>query len=290
MRPDTRTCDAIDLFARLASRGRHDIPAASLRTQFGANVDFLLWQGALIAGRPLTNIVCPGCDEDHPVAIEFDSTIGRSSCFCPSAGRVLVEDCRLETFRVQTNWLARRAASVLEIAPSPPSRELMTDRVWWLGDRNVGSTKVSFALSLGIRGEAATDELTTGLKKRQPADLGILLTSQCMIPDAIGSASGYHPVDLGEVLRLDAQGIALDHARLGRWVRALLNQGKKSMAAHVGRPSVRERVLFIFGERRIRQLHYKSKSSEAKAIMEVWQSHFPDLKIPSLSAVRGHLP
>jgi hypothetical protein len=133
------------------------------------------------------------------------------------------------------------------------------------------------------------DALRTSLTRRKPADLGILLTSGCVIPDIIAGITGYHPVDIGEVLRLNEQEVGLDHARLEAWVRAILDQTKKPMIRYVGRPSVRDGVLSIFSERRAQKLPYESKLSEAKAIRKMWQTRFPDTKVPSLSAVRGHL-
>lgn len=289
MRYDPRRPDAIDLFTSLRLRGRHDIPAAPLRAQFGANVEFLLQHGALVAGRPLTGITCPACDEDHSVEIEHEAATGRSSCFCPIAGRVFVDESKIETLRIQTNWLALRVASVLEVDPSLPFRELMPGSVWWLGDRNVGSTKVSFALSVGLRGEAM-EALTAALKKRKAVDLGILLSSGGVMPSVIAETAGYHPIDLSEVLRLDENSFSLDQARLGAWVRELLRRPKRPAASKGGRPSARAGVLSIFNKRQRQELPYKSKSSEARAIIEAWSNDYPDTHAPGFSTIRAHLP
>jgi len=178
----------------------------------------------------------------------------------------------------------------LALAPTPPLRALLPDVAWWLGDVDVGSTKVSFALSLGLADSGYMEALSVALIKRQPADLGILLTTENM-PSAIATTAGYHPIELRDVLRLGQNCLTVDQRRLEGWVRSLLRpRSGKHPVFHSGRPSVRAAVLSVFNKRRGQDLPYLNKSSEAKAIIRIWHSHFPDTEAPSISTVRGHLP
>lgn len=291
MRPDAGPeRNPIDVFVHLVSAKRRTIPAAELRARFGESVEVLQRLGAFVAAAPLACIACAACDEDHATDVEYDLATRCFFCFCSVAGRVLVDGRRLETLHVEFDWLANRVSTALSVAPSPPRRVLVTDAAWWLGDAEIGKTRVSLALSIGVAGSTYIEALTLALAKRQPADVGILLTIGGEMPSIMAKAAGYHPIDLREVLRLGENGFTVDQTRLGAWVRGLLRRADRPVASKGGRPPMREGVLAIFRWRRGRAVPYRSKLSEAIAIIEEWSNYYPDTQAPGASTIRAHLP
>jgi hypothetical protein len=280
----------IDVFAALITASGRAIPTRPNRELFGESLDFLLRAGALLPGSPLTRITCTACDDDHPVEVEFDPASGRSTCFCPNAGPVEVDNADLETLSVNSAWLADVVTTRLDIAPSPRRRELLRDSAWWLGDVIVGSTTVSFALSVGIAHAGTMSQLAAGLKARKPIDLGIWLTAGPEIPASLLNDTGYHQVDIHQVLRFAGDALAIDHARMAAWVRALSRGTAHPTRGRRGRPTIQGQILTVFEARRQRGIPYRTKYCEANEIIRDWPQRFQDEEPPVSSTIRKHLP
>lgn len=289
VRPEARD-NLLSLYVQLSSSRGAAMPAQALRQQFGSGIDRLVEVGAMYRGRPLAVLTCPACYEDHPTEVEYDAKRGRSWVFCPEAGREWVEDAKLATLHLTTNWLPDQLARALQVAPSPPQRELIPGAAWLLGDTVVGSTKVSVALVVGISAAGEMDRLIAGLSRRKVLDVGLLLVAGCQLPDYVGAGSRYSAVALDEVSVLMEGSIRIEQDRLSAWIRGLLQGQKRPVRPYTGRPPKEAQIQHLFHIRRDRGHQYVSKLSEAKAIRNEWRSTYPDEPTPGNSTMRRHLP
>lgn len=233
---------------------------------------------------------CSGCYEDHSAEVTYDAASRRSWIFCPKAGRVEIDDAALATLHLDTRWLPDQLARALCVALRPPRLTLVEGAAWLLGDTVVGSTKVSVALAVGIRGTSEVDQLIAGLGRRKVLELGVLLFAGCQLPEYVGAVSRYAAVSLDQLAYIEDGWIRVEQGRLSAWIRGLLQGEMRPVKTGRGRLSKDGQVLAIFEGRRRRGERYESKNAESAAILSEWLSLYPDEKPPGHSTVRKHLP
>ncbi len=201
-----------------------------------------------------------------------------------------VDDGDLETLHLNTSWLPDQLARALNVAPRPPRLTFIKDAAWLLGDTVVGSTKVSVALAIGIKGRGEVDQLVTGLGRRKLLDVGILLVAGCELPEYVGAVSRYPAVSLDELALIQEGSIRVEQDRWSAWIRGLLQGQMRPVKSSRGRLSKDKRLLAIFEDRRRRGERYASKNAESAAILREWLSFFPDEEPAGSSTIRKHLP
>jgi hypothetical protein len=277
--------DPSTLLPAIIEGGFEDRPATSLRAEFPTAVAYLEQIGALKPGSTLRTVWCKACDKDHDATVELDST-GKARHFCAEAGWVDDKDDDIATLRLDPEWLLDWLERLFSVRPPWRRRLLLRHRIWHVGEALLGKTSMTIIFSRGI---VAPAELSAALARIPPTQVGIVLTTAAEMPAALLAAYGYCAVDLGEILRANPDGLSIDLARFGAFVRAFARKTGRPVAGGGGRPSQATLILEVFRARRTRNVPYRSKYFEATEIIAEWPALYPDSDPPGHSTIRRHL-
>ena len=254
-----------------------------------ASLQLLTALGAIMPGPPLTTVTCTACAADHSEIIEHDEKRCCYFHFCPDAGLVTVADADLITHEFRPEWLADWLVTALPIRSPPRLSVLVPREAWHLGDTVCGDTVITVVFARRIAILSGLDRLASALRPIHRADKGLVLTTSLNVARQVALPGGYEVLRLPDIVHFSQGGLALDHMRLGSWIRGMQPATAKGAPTRIGRPSPATRISQIYDLRRSRGLPVESDSAEAAAILAEWRQHAPDQNPPGHSTVRRHV-
>src|SRR4051812_34031697 len=121
-------------------------------------------------------IRCYACDETHETAVEMVSP-GWFRAYCPDAGYQEIPARDLKVYAVSIPALAASIRCGLKMRPGRPMDELLTGRLWRLGEQRFGRilSSIYFARQLGDKG--ALDAVDRALRAFPDQGPGVIFTS-----------------------------------------------------------------------------------------------------------------
>jgi hypothetical protein len=229
--------DPVNLLCNLIEARVGSFEASALTDQWGGPIDFLSNIGAVTKGRPLSALTCRACHDDHPVHLEFDPRTRRHWHFCPEAGRVMVDDDFLATFRVDPEWVLDWLVTALPITPPVRRRVLVPALAWHLGDAHIGGTELAIVFAIGMCRQSNLDALANALSTVPPAKFGVVLTTSGAPPRRLRLPHDYQFVELRDVARPEQNCLAIGKTKLVGWTKGLRKGLDKPAQLRAGRPS-----------------------------------------------------
>jgi hypothetical protein len=153
--------DLLDLICDLIEQPRARIGASFLEAR-GGEADHLFEIGLVRPGTTRSTITCRVCDEDHAVVIEFDNLAGRHFHFCPVAGRVEIDPRDLRVLEIRAGAIVDMLVAAFPVLPAI-TRELVTGKIWHLGEAIVGSTSLTLIFACRIGNQQALGALARAI-------------------------------------------------------------------------------------------------------------------------------
>jgi hypothetical protein len=242
--------DPINALCDLAEASGDGFQATELDARYGSALRVLADLGAIEPGAPIRIMTCRACDGDHPATVEFDTATRRHLHFCPEAGMVTVDDADLAALRFNPGWLVEWLIRELPISPPVRRQELVQNRVWYLGDATCGDTLITFIFARQVSSQQGLDRIASALRTVHPADKGLVITTSKNVARQIPLPNGYEFLDLREIMKATAGGLALATSRLGSWIRGIRTTTGKGAPSRSGRPSPEARIIQIYRDRR----------------------------------------
>lgn len=205
---------------------------------------------------------CYACDETHETAVEMVS-LGRFRAYCPDAGYQDVSAHDLEVYAVDIPALAASIRRGLEMPPNRPIDELLTGRLWRLGEQRFGRilSSIYFARQLGESG--ALDAVGRALRAFPEQGPGVIFSSSPVDRAHSFPLAPYVVAPLDRYAELSNQHLRLDQNRIAAALR-----GDDSQVCGVG-------VQFAPDYRQVRigQEAYRFTPKQAEAIRVMHEAH-----------------
>jgi hypothetical protein len=281
--------DPVGVLCDLIEAGNGTLDATAVRERSNAEIEFLTSIGAVTAAEPSSIVTCRACDNDHVARLEFDPSTRRHWHFCPEAGRVTVEDTALATLRAEPQWLVDWFATALPLTPPVRKRELVRDIACYCGDAHVGGTALTVVLGIGMSVRRNLEALAAAIPAVPRTQLGLVLTTTADPPRRLALPHDYKLLDIREIVAFRDNGLTIDKAGLGAWLKGFRKRLDKPAAVGAGRPSRAQLTEKIFQARRARNIPVTDNRAEAKAIRAEMNLQYPDFNAPAGKTIERHL-
>jgi hypothetical protein len=280
--------DPVSVLCNIIEAGNGALDAAAVRERSNAEIEFLSSIGAVTAGELSSVVTCRACDNDHIARLEFDPSTKKHWHFCPEAGHVTVENAALATLRANPHWLVDWFATALPLTPPVRKRELVRDTAWYCGDAHVGGTALTVVLGIGMSVRRNLEALAAAIPAVPKTQLGLVLTTTADPPRRLALPHDYKMVDIRAIVAFRDNGLVIDKAGLGAWLKGFRKRLDKPTAVGVGRPSSAQLTERIFKARRARNIPIIDNRAEAKAIRAEFLQ-YPDIDAPAEKTIERHL-
>lgn len=209
---------AVDLLLSILDAPSMTISAVAMDGYHAKAGAELLAAGALHPDGFEPVAVASADHDDAVVSVVWDEDQRRHGYFSPAVGMVGVEDRALCRFRLQPSWLLRWLAGELGFSGVTRPAELVTDRLWdigdvWLGDRKSDrrQTAIYFARRIGEPG--AIMRARAALQSRAGRPPGVILASSPVgVVDGLGDAAMPALMPLTRCAKAGAPAFTLDSA------------------------------------------------------------------------------
>lgn len=142
----------------------------------------LVAAGAFEAGGFEPVAVSQADHDDAVVSLAWDGDARRHAYFSSAAGMVAVEDHALRRLRFRPSWLLDWLARELGFAGAVRPVELVSDRLWdlgdlWLGERKAGQRRTAIYVARRLGEPGAMRRMREALQSRAGRPPGIILAS-----------------------------------------------------------------------------------------------------------------
>jgi len=243
--------------------------------------------GLVRTGRAPSTIACRGCDGDHAATIEFDNPAGRYFHFCPVAGRVEIDPGDLGVLEICPRAIVDLLVVAFPVLPAV-TRELVTGKVWHLGEAIVGRTSLTLIFACRIGSQHAFGALAGAVEAVPASEIGMIITSSPVPDSRLLPLCGYSVVSLRDIASVQENRLVINRQRMAAYVRAVRGNQVRHRAGG-GRPSVEELVVNEHDRRRRRGEPFVSITAEARSIVSDLKTANPDREPLGVSTVRRHL-
>ena len=182
-------------------------------------------------GSAPSTIACRACDEDHAATPEFDSVAGRYFHFCPVAGRVEIDPRDLGTLEIRARALVDLLLAAFPVLPAI-GRELVTGKVWHLGEAVIGGTSLTLIFACRIGSQRAFGALARAVAAVPVTEIGMIVTSSPLPDPQLTLPNRYTVIGLRDIASVQEDRLVINRARVAAHIR---------MAARESAPTSRGR-------------------------------------------------
>ncbi len=281
--------DPVGVFCDLVESGSGSIESETGSNRWPTEIAFLSRIGAVTAAEPPSVVTCRACDHDHIALLEFDPSSRRHWHFCPHAGRVMIEDTALATFRAEPHWLVDWLATAIPLTPPVRKRILVRDVAWYCGEAHLYGNALTVVLGTTLSKLCNLEALAAAIPAIPASQLGLVLTTTTRPPRRLALPHRYKLLEIRDIIKFRNDTLVMDKARVGAWIKAFGKRLDQPLRLRAGRPSQAHLSERVFRDRRALNIPMIDRRAEAEAIRAEIELHFPDQKAPAAKTIERHL-